>query len=364
MRLFWKITIPVVFVAVIGGASALWWVHQAKTNEQKLAEEARVCRVRAEQGDTKAQFELGNRYYYGQGVPQDYVEAARLYHEAADQGDAKAEYNLANLYLLGKGVPQDYAEALRWFRKPADQGNAMAEYEVGFMYHKGKGLAQDDTEAVRWYRKAADQGNVLSQNELGVMYHNGYGVPKDDTEAALWYRKAANQGYAPAESGIAFLEYYGNGVTQDRADATRWFRKAADQGNMYAQRSISIRLTTSRLVLLWARAILGLWLSLGFLLLNSFKPGRSLRNVRQSVIFGTGVLCLFSAGLGWYGDTHYKIRCLNCGLNTFTWLYWLLNGVLLALLIYIVLPAKKPGEEQVAIGVEETESVSEGKNNG
>ena len=85
MRLFWKITIPVVFVAVIGGASALWWVHQAKTNEQKLAEEARVCRVRAEQGDTKAQFELGNRYYYGQGVPQDYVEAARLYHEAADQ---------------------------------------------------------------------------------------------------------------------------------------------------------------------------------------------------------------------------------------------------------------------------------------
>jgi TPR repeat protein len=248
MRLIWKIATPVLCLAVIGGAAIAWQVYKAKTNEQKLAEEARVCRVRAEQGDARAQSDLGNMYYYGRGVPQDYVEAARLYGEAADQGDAKAEEGLAALY-----------------------------------------------------------------------YH-GYGVP------------------------------------QDRAEATRWLRKAADQGSEYAQHSISIRLTTSRLVLLWAQVILCLWLSLGFLLPNSFKPSRGLRDVRQSVISGTGVLGLFSAGLDWYGYTYYKIRCLNCGLNTFTWLHWLLNGVLLILLICIayILPAKKPEAQEYEIAAEET----------
>lgn len=320
MRLIWKIATPVLCLAVIGGAAIAWQVYKAKTNEQKLAEEARVCRVRAEQGDARAQSDLGNMYYYGRGVPQDYVEAARLYGEAADQGDAKAEEGLAVLYYHGQGVPQNNAESVRWYRKAADQGYAKAEYGIGYMYSHGQCVTQDYGEAARWYRKAADQGDAVAEVGLAALYYHGYGVP------------------------------------QDRAEATRWLRKAADQGSEYAQHSISIRLTTSRLVLLWAQVILCLWLSLGFLLPNSFKPSRGLRDVRQSVISGTGVLGLFSAGLDWYGYTYYKIRCLNCGLNTFTWLHWLLNGVLLILLICIayILPAKKPEAQEYEIAAEET----------
>ena len=46
-------------------------------------------RARAEQGDAEAQYNLGGRYYLGEGVPQDDIEAVRWYFLAADQGLAE-----------------------------------------------------------------------------------------------------------------------------------------------------------------------------------------------------------------------------------------------------------------------------------
>ena len=59
----------------------------------------------ADQGDVKAQFNLGVMYQLGQGVPQDYAEAAKWYRLAADQGFAPAKFNLASMYIKGQGVP-------------------------------------------------------------------------------------------------------------------------------------------------------------------------------------------------------------------------------------------------------------------
>ena len=59
----------------------------------------------ADQGDVKAQFNLGVMYQLGQGVPQDYAEAAKWYRLAADQGFAPAQFNLASMYIKGQGVP-------------------------------------------------------------------------------------------------------------------------------------------------------------------------------------------------------------------------------------------------------------------
>ena len=43
----------------------------------------------------------------------DYAAAMRLFLSLADQGDAGAQYNLGDMYANGRGVPQDYAEAVR-----------------------------------------------------------------------------------------------------------------------------------------------------------------------------------------------------------------------------------------------------------
>jgi len=73
-------------------------------------------RQRAESGNAGAQFYLGVRYGFGQGVAQDDREAMKWYRKAAEQGFASAQYNLGVMYRDGRGVPQDYREAVKWFR--------------------------------------------------------------------------------------------------------------------------------------------------------------------------------------------------------------------------------------------------------
>lgn len=132
----------------------------------------------------------------------DYATALRLMRPLADQGDARAQSNLGLMYAEGKGVPQDFAEAVRWYRKAADQGYARAQSNLGLKYDDGQGVPQDYAEAVKWYRKAADQGYARAQFNLGDMYAEGKGVPKDPAEAVRWYRKAAEQGEALAQAKL------------------------------------------------------------------------------------------------------------------------------------------------------------------
>jgi uncharacterized protein len=52
----------------------------------------------ADAGDAQAQFALGNRFYQGIGVPQDYNQAPFLYRKSADQGFAPAQNQLGAMY--------------------------------------------------------------------------------------------------------------------------------------------------------------------------------------------------------------------------------------------------------------------------
>ena len=209
--------------------------YYGKGVTQDYAQALKWFRKAADQGDADAQYSLGFMYHHAKGVTQDYAEAVKWYREAADQGDADAQYSLGFMYHHAKGVTQDYAQALKWFRKAADQGDAGAQYGLGFMYHHAKGVTQDYAEAVKWYREAADQGHALAQKCLGDMYRDGKGVTQDYAEAVKWYRKAADQGGANFQAELGWVYYYGNGVTRDYAEAVKWIRKAAEQGHATAQ---------------------------------------------------------------------------------------------------------------------------------
>ncbi len=97
----------------------------------------------------------------------NYQTAFKLWLPLAEQGNAKAQYNLGVMYGNGRGVKQDYFKAVNWYRKAAEQGHADAQLNLGYMYEKGRGVKQDDFEAVKWYRQAAEQGNAKAQFNLG-----------------------------------------------------------------------------------------------------------------------------------------------------------------------------------------------------
>ena len=77
----------------------------------------------------------------------DYSTAFDLYEKLANQGNAKAQFNLGYMYDIGQGLPQDYKQAVHWYTKAAEQGYAKAQHNLGILYGNSRGVLQDYVKA-------------------------------------------------------------------------------------------------------------------------------------------------------------------------------------------------------------------------
>lgn len=109
-----------------------------------------------------------------------------LVRERAVRGDAQAQYELGSRYFYGQGLQPDDAQAAQWFRRAADQGRADAQNFLAMMYRDGRGLTLDLGQAALWARKSAEQGHARGQGLLGIMTFDGHGVPRDAVEGYKW----------------------------------------------------------------------------------------------------------------------------------------------------------------------------------
>lgn len=140
-----------------------------------------------------AECDLGDMYYIGDGVEQNYEEAFKCYEEVASHGNPYAQYKLGDIYYFGEGVRQNHRKAFLWYEKAAKGGYAYAQYKLGDMYYFGDGVRQNHRNAFYMYKKAAVQGDAEAQNKLGYMYYFGEGVGQDYEKSRIWYEKAEIQ---------------------------------------------------------------------------------------------------------------------------------------------------------------------------
>lgn len=131
-------------------------------------------------------------------VEGDDAAALKLYGSLADAGNARAQYQLGDIYEFGHGVPKDPKEAVSWFRKAADQGLGAAQARLGEIYFAGNEAVQDFKAARTWLQKAADQRIAPAERRLGQMDEQGLGGPKDVVRAYALYEQAIldGDGYA------------------------------------------------------------------------------------------------------------------------------------------------------------------------
>jgi TPR repeat protein len=153
----------------------------------------------------------------GQGKPQRVqaggliarfraTDEAQRFGAFFEQQPASVQYELGEVYRRGAGVPSDVMEALRWHQTAAARGYAPAQTVLGYCFHHGLGVARDPQQAAQWYERAAKQGYALAQFNLGSMYRKGYGVPADEAQARRLYRQAAANGNAQARQLLAWME--------------------------------------------------------------------------------------------------------------------------------------------------------------
>jgi len=84
-----------------------------------------------------------------------YAGSVPVFAKLANLGHPVAEWLMGNVYFFGQGVPLDYVTSLSWFEKAAMQGCFAAYAPTAQMYEAGKGTMVDPGKAYMWYNIAA-----------------------------------------------------------------------------------------------------------------------------------------------------------------------------------------------------------------
>ena len=107
-----------------GYARGLFGIKQDWEKARFWMEEA------AKAGSIEATCDLASMYMNGQikegDLKENHAKAFQLYRKAARHKVAVAYGNLGECYYQGLGVEQDYDEAMRWYKKAAAHGDEHA----------------------------------------------------------------------------------------------------------------------------------------------------------------------------------------------------------------------------------------------
>lgn len=134
----------------------------------------------------------------------DYILEEKFHNELAkaENGNVKSQYAVGEMLEKGRGTERDLKAAFKWYEKASKTGYAKAEYKMGMAYLNGKGVRRNHARAFEWLSKSANKGYVRAQYHLGTLYENGNGTTQDLDKALDWYKRALKGGYDAAESGM------------------------------------------------------------------------------------------------------------------------------------------------------------------
>lgn len=136
-------------------------------------------------------FLLGELYFSGIGVEQDYSKSFECYNKALSLGLKRAAQDIAGFYSSGKYVEQDMDLAKKYFEIAAKAGYAFSWYNLGIIYMNGLGSTLEDAaKGVECFKKASDIGFRKAMEMVGKCYFNGVGVEKNEEESEKWFAMA------------------------------------------------------------------------------------------------------------------------------------------------------------------------------
>jgi TPR repeat protein len=217
----------------------------------------------ADQGNAKAQIQLGFFYANGYGTAQDTAKAIEWYTKAMDQNSGDASLNLGGMYYYGRCIEVDYQLAFQYFQIASNQGNAPAQLRLAEMYHRGLGVEknsgmalklcssiqkinddvrcflgelyhsadtqfQDFSKALDYYNRAEGMDKSYSLRGLGLLYEHGDGVDKDYEKALEFYTQSRDKRNKGGYYNLVLLYYYGKGAAQDYFASFGYFERVLE----------------------------------------------------------------------------------------------------------------------------------------
>ena len=215
----------------------------------------------ADQNDELAQYELSERYAYGDGIEVNADEWRKWVTMAARNGYAPAQFDLGHLVVDGQDEQENVndsnytEEDINWIQLAASQDYAPALELIGDLYLTGEYYDKNYDEAFKWYQRAYvsdDESETVEnkikalQGDIAALYEVGR-----EFDEINWIRRSADQGYLPAicEMGDIYRGVYRNAgkfegtnlfevevrdnqlVQRDYTESLRWYHMAAEAGD-------------------------------------------------------------------------------------------------------------------------------------
>jgi len=263
---------------LVAGYAALFAPLATLADDDPLREKALL-------GDHKAEFALGDEYFYGtetrkanpvlaahwyrkasefipeamfnygvclergQGVPRDPVAAAECYRKAAEKHCEPAEFNYAMVLLNGisfrtvderekfrdSEIPSlDSEKARKMIRGLADHGYLPAQVELAALLiaRREDVSAEEAEKAFELVSQAVKNPDAPARawRVLGDCYFSGFGTLPDGTKMIEALNKAVERGNLEALSRMGYCYEFGINVKQDPKKALACYERAAKAG--------------------------------------------------------------------------------------------------------------------------------------
>ena len=132
----------------------------------------------------------------------NYPAAVAEWRPLALAGDADAQFNLGQAYKLGRGVPADLTQAEDWYRRAAKQGHLQAEDNLGLILF----TANRRAEAMPFIINSAARGEPRAQYVLGTAHFNGDLAAQDWPRAYALTKRASDAGLGIASARLVQLD--------------------------------------------------------------------------------------------------------------------------------------------------------------
>jgi TPR repeat protein len=132
----------------------------------------------------------------------DYAAGVAIWRPLAEKGDADAQFNLGQAYRLGRGLPTNLSAAQTWFERAANQGHLDAQATLGLLLFQ----SGDQSGGLRWLKTAALKGEPRALLVFGTALFNGDGVTQDPVMGYAFVSRAAAQGLGPAKDTLAQMD--------------------------------------------------------------------------------------------------------------------------------------------------------------
>lgn len=122
--------------------------------------------------------------------------------------DPRAAWDLGLRYFRGDGVRKDTYQALQWMRDAGARGNVEAQLALGRFYLMGlEEMGSDPAEATTWLSMAAAKGNKEAQKLLPQAQE----AKKDEQKMHQWRETYRKSWYGYWYSGYPYYTSWGPG---------------------------------------------------------------------------------------------------------------------------------------------------------